>query len=402
MATCGKDYYFLGEQSNEEQANSIADYLPDDETFVSKNVSGTNTRTMLEVFSKQLTNFEEIVNVFTNEMSPECADQLMGEWENMLGIPDDCYKVEGVSLTDRRRNALIKLAKMNVQTNEDFTILAEAFNITATVQSGIDYSNETGYVFAGGDTEARFTIVITFINNNVEKFTFTFPITFGLEILDLLECVFSKVKPANCNVLFFTDTGIIGLYDGTTIGATTPPNDILATRLNDTDGEIIGDEGLIARGKVYTDVSIVFGEKKYIEFSSDNIVGSNNFVWVGLEVTGGETPANDTGQNTDQIGFSKGGATYIEGVFNGSGSSSFTDNDVIGMTIDYTAQTVIVELYINDSIVSSNNLLPIPVSTELRASYCMGIQTDIGGKGSIFTSDQNQTYTAPSGFDSLE
>jgi len=202
---CGKKYYFLEEHSSVEQTDSIADYLPDDETFVAKNVSGTNTRSMLEIFGVQLKSFEEIANIFTNEMSPECADQLMSEWERMLGIPDDCFFVDGETLADRRRNALIKLAKMSVQTTEDFTILAEAFGITVTVQSGIDYVNAGGDPFPGGDTEARFTIVITFVNEDVETFTYTFPFTFGLEILRILECVFEKVRPANCNVLFIID-----------------------------------------------------------------------------------------------------------------------------------------------------------------------------------------------------
>ncbi|MCH9735879.1 MAG: YmfQ family protein [Actinomycetia bacterium] len=183
----------------------MADYLPDDETFVAKNVSGTKTRLMLDVFSNQLKLFEELANIFTNEMSPECADQLMENWEKMLGIPDDCFSIEGISLEDRQRNALVKLAKMNVQTTEEFKSLADSFGIEATVQSGIDYANSSGYVFPGGDTEARFTVVITFISQSVDAFPLTFPTTFGLEILGILECVFSKIKPANCNVLFITE-----------------------------------------------------------------------------------------------------------------------------------------------------------------------------------------------------
>jgi len=206
MANCGKEYFFLGENTSSEQANSIADYLPDDETFVAKNISGTNFRSMLEVFGKRLLKYSDMVNLFSNEMSPECSNQLMSEWENMLGIPDDCFKIKDQDINTRRRNATIKLGKMSVQTTDDFTVLAESFGATATVQSGIDYVNGGGDPFAGGDQEARFTIVITFVGEPVDTFPFTFPFTFGSEILGILECVFSKVRPANCNTLFIIDS----------------------------------------------------------------------------------------------------------------------------------------------------------------------------------------------------
>lgn len=209
--TCDKKYFFLGNHTISQQADYISEYLPDDETFESKAVAGTNTRIMLEVFGAQLRTFEQYLNTFTSEMDPSCATHLLPEWERALGIPDDCFQATA-SLSDRQRNALIKLSKMNVQTNADFQRLASAFGIFATIQSGIDYVASGGTPFPGGDHEARFTIVISFSGGEPSTFPFTFPIVFGSSILGLLECIFAKVKPANCNVIFFQGVSALGDY----------------------------------------------------------------------------------------------------------------------------------------------------------------------------------------------
>lgn len=202
--TCGKDFFFLGEHTKSQQANSIADYLPDDETFEAKFVPETNTRSMLEVFALQLKSLEEVINIFTNETSPECAVQLIEEWERMVGIPDSCFDIDD-DITIRQRNVLIKLAKMNVQTQDDFKLLADAFGILASVQSGIDAG-------IAPDSVARFTIVITFSSNDIATFPLTFPILFGTQEIALLECIFAKVRPANCNVIFEETTLNLEFY----------------------------------------------------------------------------------------------------------------------------------------------------------------------------------------------
>lgn len=199
MSLCGINYFFVGTHTQAQQADSLAQYMPDDCTFEAKYEEGTNLRKILKVFANQLISFDQYLNKFTNEMSPECANDLLKEWERMLGIPDDCFDTSG-TLEERRRNLLIKFAKMNVQTVDDFEALGAAFGLVVTVTPGYDYEQLNPGTFVD-DTEARFGIVIEFVSDN--SFPYTFPFTFGSLIQGLLECVFNKVKPANCIIKYF-------------------------------------------------------------------------------------------------------------------------------------------------------------------------------------------------------
>lgn len=234
-------FSFLKKHSISDQADHIADYLPDDETFEGKIVANTNIRKILEVLGVQANRFEELLNIFTIEMDPSCAVHILEEWEKMLGIPDDCFSVDGETLVNRQRNALIKLARMSVQTNEDFTTLANSFGVTATVQSGID----SGITFSGGDQEARFTVVISFVGEETEVFPYTFPIAFGSVLLGILECVFQKIKPANCNVRFIESDPPPSSVDGDIVFAmdvreASVPDENEALRLIQRAGSALG------------------------------------------------------------------------------------------------------------------------------------------------------------------
>ena len=50
--------------------------------------------------------------------------------------------------------------------------------------------------------DARFTIIVTFVDVNENEFPLTFPVSFGVDLLDILSCLFMKLKPANCNIIF--------------------------------------------------------------------------------------------------------------------------------------------------------------------------------------------------------
>ena len=107
---------------------------------------------------------------------------------------------------ERRRDILAKLASLGVQTAQDFEDLAEIFGITVQVESGADVATIFPFIFPAlffsSTKEARFTIVVTFLEEAPNAFPLTFPITFGDELIGLLECLFAKLKPANCDIIF--------------------------------------------------------------------------------------------------------------------------------------------------------------------------------------------------------
>ncbi len=178
----------------EQYTNSLASYLPGGALFASKSVSNSNFRKLLRGMAGELFRSNGLLKEYSEEIIPDLTVKFIGEWESAVGIPDDCFKGTG-DIATRRRDILTKLAALGVQTLDDFRDLAITFGVVATIVAG----SESGISFSSNKA-ARFTIVVSL--TLPERFPYTFPITFGDDLIALLECVFKKLKPANCQVLF--------------------------------------------------------------------------------------------------------------------------------------------------------------------------------------------------------
>ena len=182
--------------SLEDHALALADYLPNGKLFEAKNIDGSNIKQLITGISGELFNAQGFIKTLNDEFTPDLTNLFLSEWESALGIPDDCF--DGSGTNDKRRSEiLIKLASQGVQTTQDFVSLALMFGITVTVESGTDSS----LVFAT-ERDAKFTIVVTFSGAAVAVFPYTFPFVFGGSGLVVVECLFNKLKPANCQVIF--------------------------------------------------------------------------------------------------------------------------------------------------------------------------------------------------------
>lgn len=183
-------------RSNSDTASSIAAYLPNDRLFAAKNVEGTNLRALLKGMAWEFMKVQSLLNELPDEYLPDTTTKLIAEWESALGIPDGCFKATGDN-DERRRDILIKLAALGAQTGLDFEGVADLFGLVTTVTPGLDSVE----VFGGGDSEARFTIVIDVTAEVVDGFEYSFPLPFISSTTQLMECVLNKIKPANCNIL---------------------------------------------------------------------------------------------------------------------------------------------------------------------------------------------------------
>ena len=174
-----------------EQTKALADYLPGGKLFAAKNISDTTMRNMLVGISREYLRAEGLLKALQQEFIPDQTNNFLEDWERVLGIPDDCFDGQG-DVSERRRDILIKLASLGVQTIADFQNLATLFGVTATVLPG----EEAVPV----PPNPKFTIVVEFVAP--EGFPFTFPITFGSDVISIVECLFNQLKPANCVVVF--------------------------------------------------------------------------------------------------------------------------------------------------------------------------------------------------------
>jgi len=190
--------------TKQQQAQTLANYMPSGKAFAAKNIIGSVIRKLLLGFAVEIMRIDTWIALFRTDTVPDQTKNFIPEWESALGIPDSCFKGTGTD-TARRLAIEIKLAGQGVQTAQDFVDLALKFGISITAESGSLHGIHGALptkVYAGGDVEARNTLVIRPTEVIGESFPYTFPITFGTSELAILNCLFAKLKPANVNLVF--------------------------------------------------------------------------------------------------------------------------------------------------------------------------------------------------------
>jgi uncharacterized protein YmfQ (DUF2313 family) len=187
------------------QANALAAWLPNDKyVFSDKNVVGSDLRNLIEGLAQVFVDAKGQIVTFQDNYDINKTELFISDWENSVGIPDQCFDGSG-DIETRRLHVLVKLASLGVQTAQDFIALASLFGITVTITSG----NPNGIfpmtfpiLFFDNATAARFTIVVNFTVDAGSRFPYTFPLPFGDENIALLECLFSRLNPENTQVIF--------------------------------------------------------------------------------------------------------------------------------------------------------------------------------------------------------
>lgn len=186
------------------QTQLLADYLPGGRLFQSKNLSGSNLRKLLTGIAYELFTADGYLADFQEDVIPDATIYFIAEWESALGIPDECF--DGTGTLDQRRTAiLVKLAALGVQTLQDFQDLADLFGVTTTIHTAVSLITfPLTFPIPMFTTlkEARFTIVVDFVVAAPATFPLTFPSAFGENAVNVLDCLFQKLRPANCNVVF--------------------------------------------------------------------------------------------------------------------------------------------------------------------------------------------------------
>jgi uncharacterized protein YmfQ (DUF2313 family) len=185
-----------------EHTQSLANYLPGGRVFAQKNKSGSNLRKLLRGLATEVLRADEFIRTYEQEVIPDQTTLFIDEWEQAVGIPDSCFKGTG-TIEQRRTHVLIKLASLGVQTEQDFIDLAALFGVTVTIEQGSTQGAfpMTFPLLLLGDA-AYFTIIVRYSDVSAARFPHTFPITFGAEAIGIMECLFTKLKPANCDLIF--------------------------------------------------------------------------------------------------------------------------------------------------------------------------------------------------------
>ena len=179
-----------------EFTKSLTRYQPGGKLFRAKNKTDKILHKFFNGLSVEAQRANELLRAYNEQYYPDTTVSFLVEWEQALGIPDDCLSGEGTN-DERRRDILVKLVGMAVQTAADFEALALDFGIIAVVLGGKDASVSPPIT---PDSAARNTIVVQFTPATV--FPYTFPIMFGGGEIVILTCLFENIKPANNAVRF--------------------------------------------------------------------------------------------------------------------------------------------------------------------------------------------------------
>lgn len=181
-----------------EVQQSLSAYLPGGPLWESALIPDTNLNALLLGLSGVLLDVQSFMLVYNSEFIPsQAGTSFLENWEQAVQIPDDCFP--GPDEPDReirRLHVLVKLASLGVQTSDDFVALAVILGFTAvTVKSGIDEGI--------AEPEGQFTIVVKLPDEGV-GFVYSFPLVFQSTQTTIVECLFTKLKPDNCAIIFGT------------------------------------------------------------------------------------------------------------------------------------------------------------------------------------------------------
>lgn len=194
--------------SAETNAQTLADYLPGGKLFAAKNILESNLRKLLQAFSYELTRAEQKLEELVDEYYFPTTHNLIDYWEEIVGIPDECFSVEGKTIEERRKQVIAKFALMNLTTDIDFIELAAYFDTNIEILNGFDFGSFFPLVFPffffANEKEAKFSMVVKFLDIDRPQNTFplTFPFTFDPpNDADFIICLFEKLKPANVKIL---------------------------------------------------------------------------------------------------------------------------------------------------------------------------------------------------------
>lgn len=183
---------------------SLTAYLPNGQLWEACNVPGTNLNALLAGLSGTLLDVGEFYRVYNSEFIPtQEGTAFLVNWERAVGIPDDCFSGQG-SIDERRRDVIVKLSALGVQTLDDFVRLGQIFGVSITITHGATINGFTYKFpirFFRNKADSIFTIIVTF-DLFQDNFPWIFPVVFGDSDFEVLKCLINKLVPVNVGVIY--------------------------------------------------------------------------------------------------------------------------------------------------------------------------------------------------------
>jgi len=187
----------------ERQGQKISEFLPVGKAWDSATDDDKNLGKLLQALGMELYRLEVAIELLSIELDINRTNQLIKDWEISVGIPDSCFDGAG-DLESRSQAVLTKIQNVRLQTAGDFENLALTFGQVVKVTGGAEHGVFPllfPIMFFPTAKAARFTMIVD-SESNRSVFPLPFPLQFSAGVNGVIECLFTKLKPANCNILF--------------------------------------------------------------------------------------------------------------------------------------------------------------------------------------------------------
>ena len=195
------------DKTSSEATDSLVSFMPGGRPFLAARLPATKLRKLLVGLAGEILRVDGTLNEMTSEHDINTTTLLIEEWERALGIPDSCFSTD-VDLPTRRLQVLVKLAKMGLQTEQDYIDLAALFGYTIETTAGADrglfpFKLKFPTFFFDSPQSARYTLIITFITlESPNRFALDFAIDFTGDLSNVVRCLFNKLVPSNVDVVY--------------------------------------------------------------------------------------------------------------------------------------------------------------------------------------------------------
>lgn len=196
----------------DENALLLAEHIPIGKAWQAGFSYESNVGKFLRGLAFEFYRFQLLASNLAKEIDIRQTDQLIEEWERSVGIPDSCIRVFS-TLAERRALVEQKFAKFGgVQTAQDIENAALGLGFTVDVYYGaagggfsFPMTFPTIFISYADYKEESHTIIIVITGTYISDDTFAlpFPLPFGISPTQYLSCIFTKLAPANVNVLVY-------------------------------------------------------------------------------------------------------------------------------------------------------------------------------------------------------
>ena len=205
----------------EEQRQSLSAFVPANCLLAGKDIPDTRFFKLIQGLAKEFVRMECALVETQDQHNPQNTTIFIEEWEASVGIPDDCFPGTG-TIEERRLHIIAKLALMNVQTRQDFIDLATLFGFTVKIEmiqdlGAVSFPLTFPITFQLSDPNAvNFVIFVTFIGAGpivAPGFPYIFPILFADAAINIVQCLFNKLKPVDVKIKFLFAPDPSGVFD---------------------------------------------------------------------------------------------------------------------------------------------------------------------------------------------